>query len=348
MNRFEIYHSFSLDELLNEESFISLVNNIRTDSSLQKEWESFLSTYPDAGGDFREAAEMIYASAGVPIHVSPKSRDRVWKAIAGNINKPFLKPSYIWWRVAAIIVVILSIAGIGLWNTQDTPSIVKWETTNGQSKLITLPDGTEVMLKENSTISYKQLWAKDLPREVWIEGQAHFDVKHLNINPSKIKSGEKFIVHVGDDIKVTVLGTVFNVKSALLGSSVELESGSIEVGFTDSAIKESVLLKPGEKLEFKEKTKTFIKLKSAENDPSAGKSGDAVELKNTSVNEIIEMVERTYKKKIQVSDSSILNRKLDGSFPIYSEKDVWFVLSNILDIDVVIVNDDVLEFRPRN
>src|SRR5690606_17771786 len=138
------------------------------------------------------------------------------------------------------------------------------------------------------------------------------------------------------------------VRSAILGSSVELESGSIKVGFTDRAIKESVLLKPGEKLEFKEETKTITKLKSTEKTPSDGNFGQVVALKNTSVGEIIALVEKTYNKKIKVSDSTILNRKLDGSFPIYSEKDIWFVLSNILDIDVVILNDDVLEFRPRN
>lgn len=348
MNRFQIYRSFSLDELLNEDSFISLVNKSRLDPSLQKEWDLFLASLPQVEEDFREAADIIHASAGRYIPVSAESKDKVWNTISGKINNPVQKSFYKWWRVAAIFALILSIAGLGFWNTQDIPALVKFETLPGESKEIILPDASKVTLKENSTISYKKDWTSEKAREVWINGQAHFDVTHLNMDESIIKRSDKFIVHVGDDMNVTVLGTVFNVRSAVLGSSVELESGSIKVGFTDSAIKESVLLKPGEKLEFKEETKTFTKLKSAEKSPSDKNLGEAMELKNTSVKEIIAMVEKTYMKIIKVSDSTILSRKLDGSFPIYSEKDVWFVLSNILDIDVVILNDDMLEFRPRN
>ncbi len=348
MNRFEIYLPHSLEELLNDELFISFVNKRSTDSALQFEWESILAAHAEKQSNFQEAADIINVSAGVSLPMFSESREKVWGAIADNINQPSLKTSYKWWRVAAIIVVMLSLAGISLWNTPDVPAIVNWQTLPGQSKLITLPDGSIVTLQENSIISFKENWTTDEVREVWIDGQAHFDVTHLNVDTLTIKIAEKFVVHVGVNMNVTVLGTIFNVKSAVLESSVELEYGSIKVGFTDKNVTESILLKPGEKLEYKEKTKTFVKMKSAVNSSSDNKSGEAMQLKNTSVKEIIAMVEQTYQKKIMVSDSTILNRKLDGSFPIFSEIDVWFILSNILDIDVVIINDDVLEFRPRN
>ena len=348
MNRFKIYYSFSLDELLNDESFIILVNKHFTDPSLKKEWESFISAHVEVEENFREAANIIHISAGAPVHVSSESKDRVWKEITGKINKPVMKTSYKWWRIAAIIIVMISIAGINLWNTKESPSIVKWKTSSGQSKVIILPDASVVTLKENSMISYKENWTTDDVREVWIDGQAHFDVSHLNEDTLLIRNNEKFIVHLENDMNITVLGTVFSVKSAIKGSSVELESGSVKVGFTERDIQKSVLLKPGEKFEFKGETKLFVKMKAAGNSLSDNESGKALELKNTSVKEIIAMVESAYNKRIRVSDSTILSRKLDGSFPIHSENDVWFVLSNILDIDVVIVNDDVLELRPRD
>ncbi|MFV0539164.1 MAG: FecR family protein [Dysgonomonas sp.] len=69
---------------------------------------------------------------------------------------------------------------------------------------ITLADGTRISLNLNTHINYsKQNYNKD-NREIWLDGEAYFDVAKDQDKP--------FIIH-NKDFTITVVGTSFNVKS---------------------------------------------------------------------------------------------------------------------------------------
>ncbi|MDR3246110.1 MAG: FecR domain-containing protein [Prevotellaceae bacterium] len=74
---------------------------------------------------------------------------------------------------------------------------------------IILPDSSKVILQGESTIRYLNDFS-GATREISLEGQAYFDIRH---NP-----GKPFIIRTGA-IKTTVLGTSFNIK-ALSGEDV--------------------------------------------------------------------------------------------------------------------------------
>lgn len=71
----------------------------------------------------------------------------------------------------------------------------------GKSSLI-LSDGTEITLNAGSKLRYQKDFGKD-SRNVYLEGEAYFNVK---------KSRHPFVVHTSH-LDISVLGTVFNVKS---------------------------------------------------------------------------------------------------------------------------------------
>jgi transmembrane sensor len=73
-----------------------------------------------------------------------------------------------------------------------------------ENRLMTLPDGSSVIVYAGSTLRYFSSIENITRREVYLEGQAYFDIRH---DPAK-----PFIVHTGD-LNVTVLGTAFNVKA---------------------------------------------------------------------------------------------------------------------------------------
>lgn len=97
-------------------------------------------------------------------------------------------------------------------------------TPRGGEYQTRLPDGTEVWLNAGSSITYPLSFAADR-REVYIEGEAFFDVKKDRNRP--------FIVYA-EETSITVLGTQFNVsaypeekriRTTLVEGSIRLQKG---------------------------------------------------------------------------------------------------------------------------
>ena len=84
--------------------------------------------------------------------------------------------------------------------TNPTPVAEK----NLENRMVFLPDGSQVMLSANSKLNYPSSFDGLKKREVFLDGEAFFDVKH---NP-----GKPFVVHTGN-VATTVQGTAFNVKA---------------------------------------------------------------------------------------------------------------------------------------
>lgn len=106
-------------------------------------------------------------------------------------------------------------------------------------KTVVLADGSVITLRKNSIL-------KLLPgfnssnREVWLSGEAFFDIRH--------DAGHPFVVHaLFTDIKV--LGTIFNVQAypGVASTETSLLKGSIEVTLKKYPAK-SIILKPNQKL----------------------------------------------------------------------------------------------------
>jgi ferric-dicitrate binding protein FerR (iron transport regulator) len=118
-----------------------------------------------------------------------------------------------------------------------TPSRVK-------SKIY-LSDGSIVTLNSETTLKYPPSF-KGATREVYLTGEAFFDVAKDHLHP--------FIVHAGN-MSIKVLGTAFNVKSYKndVTSETTLIRGAIEVTMADRP-SDRIILKPNEKLILKSST----------------------------------------------------------------------------------------------
>jgi transmembrane sensor len=108
-----------------------------------------------------------------------------------------------WFSAAAAILLITGFAV--LWKLRSNPANVKQIflsciSGQGQLKQITLEDGTQIWLNAGSQLRYPDHFNRD--REVYLSGEAYFDVKH---DPSR-----PFIVHSGS-LTTSVLGTAFSV-----------------------------------------------------------------------------------------------------------------------------------------
>lgn len=121
----------------------------------------------------------------------------------------------------------------------DNHSINSYTYTSGKSVAnIELPDGTNVTLNKNTTLTYDDSF-NSKQRNVILSGEAFFDVKKDKNRPFTVKLEES---------SIRVLGTSFNVKNRIGSEQIvtTLVEGSVE--FNTSTRKNE--LAPGEQLIF--------------------------------------------------------------------------------------------------
>jgi ferric-dicitrate binding protein FerR (iron transport regulator) len=115
------------------------------------------------------------------------------------------------------------------------------QTEGNERKDLLLPDGTRLYLNGNSCISYKAAAFNRSSRELWLTGEAFFEVAK---DPAK-----PFIIHSSDGLQTTVLGTSFNFKAypELDEQVVSVLTGGVTVSGEES---ESLRIAPGQKAVF--------------------------------------------------------------------------------------------------
>ena len=107
-------------------------------------------------------------------------------------------------------------------------------TPAATTTLVTLSDGTKVMLNANSTLEYPASFDDAEVREVRLKGEAHFEVTKNPHCPFVVKAGE---------MQTQVLGTIFDVKAYRKDApKVTLMQGKVKVSNADTEVE----MRPGQ------------------------------------------------------------------------------------------------------
>jgi transmembrane sensor len=154
------------------------------------------------------------------------SADTGWESLKSRINiKQDHKYTKKLWlslsRVAAILLLIISVA-FGVQYFVNKVAVVKVTAHQNQSdRPVILPDGTKVYLNAGASLAYPKTFAKN-KRIVELSGEAYFEVTHNKNYPFEIKT--KYA-------KIKVLGTSFNVLAVPKTDSIQVAvtSGIVEL-----------------------------------------------------------------------------------------------------------------------
>ena len=107
-------------------------------------------------------------------------------------------------------------------------------TPAATTTLVTLSDGTRVMLNANSTLEYPASFDDAEVREVRLKGEAHFEVTKNPHRPFVVKAGK---------MQTQVLGTIFDVKAYRKDApKVTLMEGKVKVSNADTEVE----MRPGQ------------------------------------------------------------------------------------------------------
>lgn len=190
-----------------------------------------------------------------------------------------------------------------------------------------LPDGSLVWLNAGSRIRYSDDFGRE-NREVYLEGEAYFNVSHEQNHP--------FVVHAGN-IVIRVLGTEFNVNAYGDENKVEatLIKGKVEISINGNPEKK-IVLTPREKLtvinqEFKLEgnspdsaaelrkelsfqVKEVVPQKTADPIPEVAWMKDRLVFQNETFSDLARKLERRYDVHIVFGDSTLMRERLSGVF----------------------------------
>jgi ferric-dicitrate binding protein FerR (iron transport regulator) len=207
--------------------------------------------------------------------------------------------------VSAATLVVMSVTVISLLlNNSGVPSTTSLITHKQQENyFFRLPDGSTVIVDSGSKLTYPPSFDQLEKREVYLEGQAFFDIKH---DPSK-----PFIVHTGH-ITTTVLGTSFIIK-ALPSSktiSVIVTRGKVKVADKNKTL---AVLKKDEQVVFNKESSTTLQQEVQAESLQDWKAEDLL-FNDVTVGEAATLLEKKFGVSIQFKDREVQHERFTTMF----------------------------------
>ena len=306
------FSDYELKDFIKDESFHNWVNKTVPDDVAQ--WSHWLESNPDKYQLATDAADIIRGISFNRQLVSRQKIDAGWERLTSKLVRSASSKTKIipvkWYKrkefrqLAAVWVAFLLVSAVGFYFYKKT-STLEYQTGYGETATIVLPDKSTVVLNSNSRLHLNNNWSSLRPREVWLDGEAFFSVVK-----KAGKGNARFLVHTGS-LDVKVLGTKFNVNSRKARTQVVLNSGKVELSTRQRNNTEQTVMQPGELAELSPDKKEFVKKKV---NPLLYSSWIHKKLlfNDTSMSEIVKMLEDNYGFQVQLTDPELKSRKLTG------------------------------------
>ena len=125
---------------------------------------------------------------------------------------PKLKPTYL----HAIGVVLIAFSIISLFNNIYLTNTIRTKAT--ERKILNLADGSVITLHSGSEILYNKGF-NETHRKIYLTGEAYFKVQKKDL---------PFIIQT-EHAQITVLGTIFNVRSRSDGFEIGVTEGTVNI-----------------------------------------------------------------------------------------------------------------------
>jgi len=203
----------------------------------------------------------------------------------------------------------------------------------GNRSVITLSDGSRVWVNAGSRLVYPSKFV-DKTREVFLTGEAFFDIKKNEDHPFIVKTVEA---------KIEVLGTRFNVLAYPEDYSIQtvLVEGSVEIKKLKGGLFEKGLrLSPGELGYFNKKTHD-TRIYKVDVEPYILWTEGLFSFSNTDLSRVVKKLERYYNVRIQFDDPFKGSIQITGKMDVTHGKDeVFEYLSKLTGLEFMEINNN--------
>ncbi|RXK86855.1 FecR family protein [Filimonas effusa] len=324
----EKYNDYTAADFLDDNFFILYIRD--AEPAVVAQWEQWLQTNPASMPAFNEAQQYLYAVLSAErIRPDDAFESTMLAGIRAGIGAEERRITRIrrirFWTASAAACLALVAASVWYYRT---PVVIS--TQLGEHRRVELPDHSIITLNANSSLTYYHAWWLRNKREVWLKGEALFEVAHINRDTSHIAPGERFIAYAGP-LQVQVLGTTFNIKQRRNEIAVSLIKGKISV--TNSRQGNPVLLEQGAAVRLVNDSLITTHVNELTNQPAAWIDSKII-AHGMSVQDIINNYEDTYGYRIVLDNPALAKKTIDGTISIGAEDNLLFMLANILNTDI--------------
>lgn len=321
-----------IEHWANDNSFINWVLN--NNSADVEKWEQYFKKHPELLEPTQIAKSIIL---GLPINIKTIPEEQInqsWEKVVAEservINKrqqevkKARRVQFIGWSVAASIVFIIGLAG-WFFYTINQETAIHIATKAGEQKEIKLPDGSEVFLNANSSMSY---FKRD-SRSISLRGEAFFKIK-------KTEDNQKFEVRT-NKLTVQVLGTEFNVNTNFHQTSVYLKEGKVILDINEKD--ESIKMLPGNLVIYKDDNTIEKVTKLEDEDMELSWIRGSLVFKNANLKDVLNEVEAIYSIQFDLEKINTSDIKVTTGLPVNDLELALELLKNTLSLEFKQLNE---------
>jgi ferric-dicitrate binding protein FerR (iron transport regulator) len=190
-------------------------------------------------------------------------------------------------KIAAILILpVIILSGYYIFRNNEQVQYAEAIVPKGQKSEIVLPDNTHIWLNSATSLRYPARFGKN-NREVFLDGEAYFEVVENNHKP--------FTVHTSE-LSIKVLGTKFNVKSYRDDKNVEtaLLTGNINLSVHSGQDRTNEIdINPGEMIGYSRTEKSVLK-SGFEADEVIGWKNNRLIFRDDTFDNLAKKIERWY------------------------------------------------------
>ncbi len=315
---------------MSKENFYTLLSRYRSGNCTDQE---------------KRLVEQWFATQGeeIPVRSDQENNtieERIWSAIQDQ-TEPEKPVIHLWrWVAAAVAFIALVWGGYKFSSSENgladgmmavhsaRESLATESNTSDSMKIFRLPDGSEIQLSPNSSISYP-LQFEGNTREVFLKGKAFFNVTRDTERP--------FFVHSGEVI-TKVLGTSFWVAGSDNNEAIEVSvvTGKVSVSQNTGGnkpetgiVKGGVILTANQRVKYTPLTHSFetglvtnpIPLTSKKEMPEA----ESFAFEDVPITAVIGKLEKTYGIEIILENEALTGCLFKGDIthqPLFTKLDL--------------------------
>ncbi|OAZ05436.1 FecR family protein [Flavobacterium succinicans] len=295
----------------------------------QQDWEEWTIENSSRAKLLEEARLWLLAMKAPDTNVTSidvqSALEATWKKIENAEEKKKEKPVLTllrkrWFNAAAAILVLSLLSGwlyehsnlnknsILSYNeliNENEEGLVEQTNNSDKPQIITLSDGSSVLLQPNSKLSYPKIFVGN-ERKVYLSGEGFFEIS---------KDAKKPFFVYANEIVTKVVGTSFKIKAYTNQPNVEVvvRTGKVKVRPNELISKskdELIVLLPNQALRFVRKNLSFNKITDITQDESLSHSTSNIEqlgfeFTDIPVSQIFKTIEQAYIVKIDYPQTKL-------------------------------------------
>jgi ferric-dicitrate binding protein FerR (iron transport regulator) len=328
------YASYTTNDFIADDAFLKWVKY--PDATSDAWWQAWIAAHPHKRQQVEDARAFI---SRLQFADQLPDQDAIAASLAHNLSlieaaeRPVLperKPRPVrklfWWAAAAAITVGIIITSRYFLLRPPEMTIVKGYAEG--VRIVRLPDSSTVKLNAGAELSFRSDWSPAANREIWLQGEAFFDIKP---SPAGVHAANEFVVHSGN-VLIDVLGTSFNVREGAAVTTVTLNTGKIKLSFKDLP-ETPFILNPGDFVQYRTASNKIIRKKVNPTLYAVWKE-ERQYLEKVTLQEIAYYIEDTYSYHVKISDARLAKQQLSGSLQVKDEASLLETLSFALNLKI--------------